>query len=182
MSANTSNARGGEFATSRRGGVDGYEMAFIQQRAIAGVPDSAIAKMLGRPVDEITECREASEIAKGIRATYSAPRLRALKPHPKPIVRSSAPKARPMPERARNIVHEVCDIYGLTFEEMLSDSHARRITHPRQQAFWRLNTVGFSLKDIGRFFGGRDHTTVRHGVIAHAKRLATEPQHIGEAE
>lgn len=50
---------------------------------------------------------------------------------------------------------------------------------PRHEAFWLayrqvgIHTVHrYSLPQIGAFFGGRDHTTVIHGIRAHEKRMA----------
>lgn len=61
-------------------------------------------------------------------------------------------------------------------------SAGRNISHPRQEAFWiarrQRRTDGsyrHSLFAIGAFFGGRDHTTVLHGVRAHAERLLRAP-------
>jgi chromosomal replication initiation ATPase DnaA len=56
--------------------------------------------------------------------------------------------------------------FGITRDDILS---ARRgdtsIAHPRQVAYYLCKTLTLrSLPDIGRKFGGRDHTTILHGV------------------
>lgn len=59
----------------------------------------------------------------------------------------------------------VADHYRVTKLDLLSERRARAIARPRQVAMWlckRLTTR--SLPDIGRRFGGRDHTTVLHAV------------------
>lgn len=184
MSQTHSAARGGEFATSRRGGIDPYEIDFITTRAEAGCTDATIAKMLGRPVEEVRSTRKAIKVTPANRNTYTAPH-KGVVARPvlsRPMVKAAGTRTRPIPDRARRIICEVCDLYDLTWDEMVSTSRAKRVTHPRQQAFSRLNAAGFPLADIGRYFGGMDHTSVLHGVRAHAARLAAEPRHIGEAE
>ena len=50
-------------------------------------------------------------------------------------------------------------------EEMLSKRRARAIARPRQAAMYLSKMLTTrSLPDIGRRFGGRDHTTVIHAV------------------
>ncbi len=55
--------------------------------------------------------------------------------------------------------------YGLTQQDLLSDRRQRAIARPRQAAMWLCKQLTTrSLPDIGRRFGGRDHTTVIHAV------------------
>lgn len=55
--------------------------------------------------------------------------------------------------------------FGITMDEMLSKRRARAIARPRQAAMYLAKTLTTrSLPDIGRRFGGRDHTTVIHAV------------------
>ncbi len=63
------------------------------------------------------------------------------------------------------IQRKVADHYNLRMNDMLSARRARAVARPRQMAMYlskRLTTK--SLPDIGRKFGGRDHTTVMHAV------------------
>jgi DNA-binding PadR family transcriptional regulator len=49
--------------------------------------------------------------------------------------------------------------------EMISARRGRAVARPRQIAMWLAKqTTTQSLPDIGRRFGGRDHTTIIHGV------------------
>ncbi len=55
--------------------------------------------------------------------------------------------------------------FGISMEEMLSKRRARAIARPRQVAMYVCKMLTTrSLPDIGRRFGGRDHTTVIHAV------------------
>ncbi len=59
----------------------------------------------------------------------------------------------------------VAEYYGMKQADLLSERRQRAIARPRQTAMWlcKLLTTR-SLPDIGRRFGGRDHTTVLHAV------------------
>ena len=55
--------------------------------------------------------------------------------------------------------------FGISMEEMLSKRRSRAIARPRQVAMYVCKMLTTrSLPDIGRRFGGRDHTTVIHAV------------------
>jgi chromosomal replication initiator protein len=55
--------------------------------------------------------------------------------------------------------------YDVRVSEMFSARRARNIARPRQVAMYLAkNLTSLSYPDIGRQFGGRDHTTVMHAV------------------
>ena len=55
--------------------------------------------------------------------------------------------------------------YGVRVSEMFSARRARNIARPRQIAMYLAkNHTSLSYPEIGRQFGGRDHTTVMHAV------------------
>jgi len=55
--------------------------------------------------------------------------------------------------------------FGITLDDMTSKRRSRNIARPRQVAMYFCKTLTKrSLPDIGRRFGGRDHTTVMHAV------------------
>jgi chromosomal replication initiator protein len=59
----------------------------------------------------------------------------------------------------------VAEHYGLKQADMISERRARAVARPRQAAMWIAKQITTrSLPDIGRRFGGRDHTTVLHAV------------------
>jgi chromosomal replication initiator protein len=60
---------------------------------------------------------------------------------------------------------EACRYYGVTHEEITGDKRTRRIVLPRQVAMYLSRELtDASLPQIGRAFGGRDHTTVMYAV------------------
>ena len=63
------------------------------------------------------------------------------------------------------IIRKVADHYNLRLTDMLSPRRARAVARPRQVAmFLSKMLTSKSLPEIGRRFGGRDHTTVIHAV------------------
>jgi chromosomal replication initiator protein len=59
----------------------------------------------------------------------------------------------------------VAEHYGLKQADLISERRARAVARPRQAAMWLAKQITTrSLPDIGRRFGGRDHTTVLHAV------------------
>ncbi len=63
------------------------------------------------------------------------------------------------------IIRKVADHYNLRLSDMLSPRRARSVARPRQVAMFLAKTLtSKSLPEIGRRFGGRDHTTVIHAV------------------
>lgn len=63
------------------------------------------------------------------------------------------------------IMRKVADHYNLRLSDMTSARRARAVARPRQVAMFLAKTLtSKSLPEIGRKFGGRDHTTVMHAV------------------
>ncbi|MGB0504843.1 MAG: chromosomal replication initiator protein DnaA [Pikeienuella sp.] len=63
------------------------------------------------------------------------------------------------------IMRKVAERYNLRMSDMTSARRARAVARPRQIAmFLAKSLTSKSLPEIGRRFGGRDHTTVMHAV------------------
>ena len=63
------------------------------------------------------------------------------------------------------IIRKVAEHYNLRMTDLVSARRARVVARPRQIAmFLSKNLTSKSLPEIGRKFGGRDHTTVIHAV------------------
>jgi chromosomal replication initiator protein len=75
------------------------------------------------------------------------------------------------------ILRKVADHYNLRMSDLLSARRARQVARPRQVAMFLAKTLtSRSLPDIGRRFGGRDHTTVIHAVKKIEELKATDSQ------
>ena len=64
------------------------------------------------------------------------------------------------------VVEEVLACFpGITLAELKSSRRKRAVCAPRAIAMWEAKMqTGKSYPEIGRWFGGRDHTTVLHSV------------------
>ena len=62
-----------------------------------------------------------------------------------------------------NIQKTVAEYYQISLPNLLSDSRSRSLARPRQLAMALAKELtDHSLPEIGKAFGGRDHTTVLH--------------------
>lgn len=70
----------------------------------------------------------------------------------------------------KDIERAICQLFQVEPEALKSDSRSRALTHPRMLAMYlsRKHT-GAAYSEIGRFFGGRNHST----VISAEKKVAT---------
>jgi len=65
----------------------------------------------------------------------------------------------------------VCEYYGLKPQEIKAKKRTRDIAFPRQVAMYLCKTLtDSSLSDIGKSFGGKDHSTVIHACKLIEKR------------
>jgi chromosomal replication initiator protein len=63
------------------------------------------------------------------------------------------------------IQRRVADHFNIRVADLVGPKRVRSFARPRQVAMYLAKTMtSRSLPDIGRRFGGRDHTTVLHGV------------------
>lgn len=71
-----------------------------------------------------------------------------------------------------DIAARVAEKHHLTVADLKGQSRRRPVAWPRQEAMHECRLVTQqSLPAIGRFFGGRDHTTVLHAARRHKERL-----------
>ena len=76
-----------------------------------------------------------------------------------------------------DIQRKVCEHYGIKLADLHGERRSRHLARPRQIAMYlskQLTTK--SLPDIGRAFGGRDHTTVLHAVRKIETLMASDRQ------
>jgi chromosomal replication initiator protein len=75
-----------------------------------------------------------------------------------------------------DVITTVADKCGVTSEAMKGRNRAQEIVMPRQIAMYLMREeTGASLAEIGRALGGRDHTTVIHGIEKIEGRLQEDP-------
>jgi chromosomal replication initiator protein len=92
------------------------------------------------------------------------------------LVRTREPKR----VKIEDIQKLVASHYSVTRADILSSRRTATVVKPRQIAMYLAKTLTLrSLPEIGRRFGGRDHTTVSHAVrkiegLSHADRSLNE--------
>ena len=71
----------------------------------------------------------------------------------------------------------VAAYYKVPVRSMVSAQRSREFAHPRQTAMYlAAELTPKSLPDIGRRFGGRDHTTVIHAIKAVQRRMLEDAE------
>ena len=84
---------------------------------------------------------------------------------------------------ADDIISAVCQHYGLKQREIVSKSRKQNIAQARQLAMYLIHKyTDLSYSQIGRRFGGRDHSTVLHGCNQVARRISVEKAFRHEVE
>lgn len=70
------------------------------------------------------------------------------------------------------IAEFVANFYSITVDDLIKQSRRKEFVKPRQTAMYLARKeLSSSFPSIGEFFGGRDHTTVMHGVEKVEKAL-----------
>ncbi|SMY08252.1 chromosomal replication initiator protein DnaA [Flavimaricola marinus] len=81
------------------------------------------------------------------------------------------------------IQRKVSDHYNIRLSDLVGPKRLRVYARPRQIAmFLSKQHTNRSLPEIGRRFGGRDHTTIMHGVRRIEELIATDSQIADDVE
>ena len=69
------------------------------------------------------------------------------------------------PPKPIKIIETVASHYNVTLEQLQSKDRTANLVQARQVAMYLLRAFGgMSLKEIGAYFGGKDHSTVIHSI------------------
>lgn len=75
-------------------------------------------------------------------------------------------------QKLKKIINEVSEEYGVSACEIKSARRTRDIILPRKKFCYRAVTeTGKSYSEVGRFCGGRDHTTILQAVRSYAELM-----------
>lgn len=75
------------------------------------------------------------------------------------------------------IQRKVAEHYNVRLSDLIGPKRLRTIARPRQVAMYLAKQLTpRSLPEIGRRFGGRDHTTIMHGIRKIEELMATDSQ------
>lgn len=124
----------------------------------------------------------------GIESIEDCPPLPAKRTEPVLEVRSLYKGVVPRQPSLRELLEETAADYDLEAQDLLKVDRRPEISRPRQDFMWRARRVKwasgkhrYSLPQIGHFLGGMDHTTVLHGVRAHAHRISADDRNCRSA-
>ena len=85
-------------------------------------------------------------------------------------------EAKPGPVTIRQIQTVIAGYFALTRAEIVGKQRARHVSFPRMVGYFLAGRLTKkSLPEIGRAFGGRDHTTVLSGKRKMAGLVDTDP-------
>ena len=70
------------------------------------------------------------------------------------------------------IKEAVADYYGISVDDLNSSKRSRNISYPRHIAIYLIRKeLGLSYPNIGKLFGGKDHTSIMHSVEVISEEL-----------
>lgn len=75
------------------------------------------------------------------------------------------------PRQSTRIIEETAAKHELSVEVLKGESRKAIHIAARHEACYLLREAGYSFPQIGRFLGGRDHTTAMNGALKHEKRI-----------
>lgn len=146
--------RAGDFASSRRPRVAEHAQ-FIWAKDAAGIPASAIARMIGCATVDVRHFLSPS-LAK-VAETTAAPDVVTTGA-------SCVALAPAMPSAAKAVVSKHAEMARISVVELLSKQDRKRLRDARDACWADLYATGrYSFPQIAGWFG-RDHTSIIDGV------------------
>lgn len=80
---------------------------------------------------------------------------------------------RPCASVRKELLLQTMERHGFSLDELLSQRRQLKLVKARQELYARLQQhTRMSYPQIGRYLGGRDHTTIMHGVRKYKQRVA----------
>lgn len=133
---------------------------YARSLADKGTPLSAISRATGLSIEDIGYLRPVRRVSFSVAVP---------EPEQEPV------KVKPPVSSAAALIRTVAAKYGLNVPDMKGEKKSWKYSHPRQEVMYELFTKcpHLSTTRIGAILGGRDHTTVLHGVRAHAHRVGS---------
>lgn len=95
----------------------------------------------------------------------------------KDVLQDLNPAGGPRPVTADEIIAATAAAHGFSVSDLRSPSRKQPLVRSRQIAMYLCRELtDLSLPKIGALFGGRDHTTVMHGIDKIKRLITTDPQ------
>lgn len=130
---------------------------------------------IARRAAELTRKPEPKPIPEPVSATTATPAT--LPPIPNEAITAAAEMTFEWRGSVRKIQDAVCKDFNVSLDELCSGRRLARIILPRQVGYYICKKLTrHSLPEIGRRFGGKDHTSVLHGVRKIERVTAADPE------
>ncbi len=82
----------------------------------------------------------------------------------------------PVKDLVQKIIDAVCEQYSLKVEDLTGRSRESQYQNPRNMAMYIVRAeTNMSFPDIGKLFGGRNHSTVISNISSFEQMLRTDP-------
>ena len=120
-------------AHQRPRGLTSAELRYVLDKREARVPDTAIAKMLGRPLEVVRSVK---------------PIVKDEAPPPPPVKPVSRPTS--MPPQAAEVFRHIAELHELTVADLSSRKIDERRSAARFHLYAELRSRGYSSHKIGR--------------------------------
>lgn len=168
-----------KFVSTRLIVIDGVEQvaAWDAQRVLSHLFDTATAGGTVFVVTLRTHPNACPGLEPSLASRLSGGLVAELSPAPTPkgLRHPGDAEGRQNPT-IRRVINAVARRHDLTAADIIGPSRCRQISHARGLAMYLARTLtAESLQTIGTACGGRDHTTVMHGIRVTQHRLASDP-------
>ncbi|WP_169194954.1 helix-turn-helix domain-containing protein [Devosia sp. MC1541] len=156
--------------------VSDRELEQVVGKMVAGITLKSVDAKIVELLEGRSDARLSGVVERAIRAGYrrELTRLHELRRENDRLERANeAPSQKTA--SVDGIIEAVALAHGFTVAEMLSAQQSQPVVRARQEAMYRLSTeTSLSRAGIGRRLGGKDHTTVIHGIKQHKKRMEAQ--------
>jgi chromosomal replication initiator protein len=144
----------------------------ILQDGIAGVEPDALELIAARVDTNIRALEGALIRVVAFGSLTGRPVTHALAQE---VLDGLYPELRPAKRTVREIQESTCEAFGISLDQLVSQSRVGAVAWPRQVAMYLARELtDQTLPAIGRAFGNRNHTTVLHACRRTAERMATD--------
>lgn len=151
----------------------------LPEGALPRAPEKSSAELRE---ERLSEARTATMQARAAEMAKVAELVAAVRSAEQALASRSAEDDR-APISVRHIQLMVAAHYGVSLIDMKSARRDARTVRPRQIAMWLAKTLTLrSLPDLGRRFGGRDHTTVLYAIRKYDGLRAADPATAAELD
>ncbi len=141
-------------------------LAILQKKAelkgFTAIPDAVYAFIAAQITDNV---RELEGALIRVAAYANLNRVRATAELARHVLSDLLPSSEPRVITPQMILDETAKMFGWTVDELIGKSRRRTLVIARQIGMYVFRELtDYSYPQIGKVFGGRDHTTVMHAV------------------